>query len=1031
MLRRGKVSGLLVCLVVGLLAVAGIGPVRAAPQGAVWVVNTTADDGPGSLRQALALAESGDQITFDPAVFPPEAPAVIQPVAPLPDLIQGNLTLTAGQAGVILDGSLLGREVESVLLDDVALQWGNQNLLENGDFNAGLAHWRFWQPGEGAQVLTTAADFTSPPAAFERQASPRNGETRLTYLGVAEGQVVSGGLEIPPEAFLAVPAGQSLGLRLNYRYGNVGYTYVLKYADGHTEMFYPAGFAYSGDWQSVSETIQLPPDAVGIALEFIFSPVMAADGLKILSDGNVIAGLQVINFPGNGIALSGANNNQLGQPNPWTTAGCHLGCNRVSGNLQSGIILVNAHSNRIQGNWIGLDATGRRALSNGMAGLALGLGAHQNLVGGVLPGQGNIISANSPGVDIGAGTSGNQVFGNWIGLDATGQMGLGNDGAGLILLDGASANWIGGTASGEGNLIAANHGAGVYLSNQAADNDVVGNVIGLGADLKKKLGNLGSGVHLALGAHDNRIGPENEIAFNLVHGIEITGPETRRNTITRNSIHDNQFLAIKLSEGANDGMADPAALVMTPRLIAGSAPGAAVVELYADPHAQAGQLLAVVTPAADGGFRWIIPAGQPLNGYVCALATDDWGNTSELSPAAEERLSNSFQTLTGVVGPVQASTDPAVLGANLLLALVSVLVFGMTSNYFNKTLENYPDEVQRIRRWLQGGRPIRSWRPARRGGIWLAWLGILLLGAVIESFLEGGAVFSPARLGLIGSLFVAGLIFDGIETGADWLAHRRFLAGKIETVNVRLLGLVFCILSVVISRLADFAPGYLYGIVGAIYLLPEVESRQGQGWRAFITILAAFLMALACWGLSGLAMLQAPALESLLLTIFLVGLQYVLFTLFPLDVFEGYRLWQWKRWLWFALFAVVAFTAYHLLLNPSNDLVQALEKNSVQTLLILLGLFTLGTVAFRVGVGKLRQRAPVSEKPTAEEEIPVQPAVVEPTLAESALAEPPAAASSLLGPASPEPAAQESALPEPTAQESTPLEPISGETDEN
>jgi len=70
MLRRGKVSGLLVCLVVSLLAVAGIGPVRAAPQGAVWVVNTTADDGPGSLRQALALAESGDQITFDPAVFP-------------------------------------------------------------------------------------------------------------------------------------------------------------------------------------------------------------------------------------------------------------------------------------------------------------------------------------------------------------------------------------------------------------------------------------------------------------------------------------------------------------------------------------------------------------------------------------------------------------------------------------------------------------------------------------------------------------------------------------------------------------------------------------------------------------------------------------------------------------------------------------------------------------------------------------------------------------------------------------------------
>ena len=40
-------------------------------------VTSTADSGSGTLRQALLDAESGDTITFDPSVFPPNAPATI------------------------------------------------------------------------------------------------------------------------------------------------------------------------------------------------------------------------------------------------------------------------------------------------------------------------------------------------------------------------------------------------------------------------------------------------------------------------------------------------------------------------------------------------------------------------------------------------------------------------------------------------------------------------------------------------------------------------------------------------------------------------------------------------------------------------------------------------------------------------------------------------------------------------------------------------------------------------------------------
>ena len=69
------------------------------------VVTSTADNGPGSLRQALLVAQSDDNITFDPVVFPPTAPVTITIISELPHIRQGNLTVDASDAGVILDGS--------------------------------------------------------------------------------------------------------------------------------------------------------------------------------------------------------------------------------------------------------------------------------------------------------------------------------------------------------------------------------------------------------------------------------------------------------------------------------------------------------------------------------------------------------------------------------------------------------------------------------------------------------------------------------------------------------------------------------------------------------------------------------------------------------------------------------------------------------------------------------------------------------------------------------------------------------------
>jgi hypothetical protein len=111
---RTLCTSALITISIAVMASGAPGGVQALPgQGSVHasattiVVTSAADSGPGTLRQAMEQAQSGDTVTFDPAVFPPTAPATISITSILPTMWRGNVTIDASDAGVILDGSSL------------------------------------------------------------------------------------------------------------------------------------------------------------------------------------------------------------------------------------------------------------------------------------------------------------------------------------------------------------------------------------------------------------------------------------------------------------------------------------------------------------------------------------------------------------------------------------------------------------------------------------------------------------------------------------------------------------------------------------------------------------------------------------------------------------------------------------------------------------------------------------------------------------------------------------------------------------
>src|SRR5208283_358046 len=98
------------------------------------------------------------------------------------------------------------------------------------------------------------------------------------------------------------------------------------------------------------------------------------------------------------------------------------------------------------------------AVPNAYVGLII-YGASNNLIGGSLPGEGNVISGNlASGVGIEYSSSGNTVQGNLIGVAADGTTPLGNSpaygypGWGVYFYQ-ADSNTLGGANPGAGNII--------------------------------------------------------------------------------------------------------------------------------------------------------------------------------------------------------------------------------------------------------------------------------------------------------------------------------------------------------------------------------------------------------------------------------------------------------------------------------------------------------------------------------------------------------------------------------------------------
>ncbi len=203
--------------------------------------------------------------------------------------------------------------------------------------------------------------------------------------------------------------------------------------------------------------------------------------------------------------------------------------------------------NIMAGNFIGTSALGLQGgpVHGNLYGVEID-NARNNWIGGVDPGQRNLISGNQDsGVyvhGVGETARNNWIQGNFIGTSKTGTAALGNWKSGVWLdLDLSFENSIGGSSVSARNVIAGNGvggnvGDGVHVEG-GRNNLIQNNLIGTDVTGQNALANTGDGVFV-LDSSSNELA-NNVISGNLRNGLVIQGALSSSNGVVGNLIGTN------------------------------------------------------------------------------------------------------------------------------------------------------------------------------------------------------------------------------------------------------------------------------------------------------------------------------------------------------------------------------------------------------------------------------------------------------------------------------------------------------------
>lgn len=300
-------------------------------------------------------------------------------------------------------------------------------------------------------------------------------------------------------------------------------------------------------------------------------------------------------------------------------------------------------------------------------------------------------------------------------------------------------------------------------------------------------------------------------------------------------------------------------------------------------------------------------------------------------PATPSPTLPTFES--SVLGIEDVNGEGGAIGGSLLLALLMLLIIGFAGELFNNTVENNYDEISG---WFRKG-PLAWLRRigGKLGGeARIGLIAFLALTALISSFVDPHFGLDLRSLAeFLG--FLVGLIVVLASFKLPPMLARKRRTGELGRLRPLPWALAIAALFVLVSRVANLQPGYLYGIVlGAIFVqeVPKNEEGRETFYGSLWTLGAAALAWLGLTWARGLGYdpngFGITLLSTAFAAILVAGLEATAFGLMPLRFMPGHAVYTWNRLGWGLLFGLSIFAFVHLLISPTSGYVSQLSPQA-------------------------------------------------------------------------------------------------------
>jgi hypothetical protein len=261
------------------------------------------------------------------------------------------------------------------------------------------------------------------------------------------------------------------------------------------------------------------------------------------------------------------------------------------------------------------------------------------------------------------------------------------------------------------------------------------------------------------------------------------------------------------------------------------------------------------------------------------------------------------------------------VGANASLALALVLLLGLPAEVLNSSLKTLYGNRKRATK--ASSRLARLETRVNRLPDPLLLVGFGVASAIVYSQLDPGVGLDGRSVLFVAALASALIIVTGlIEAVRIPYLRRRHQVGSHLQMFPKAFGMA--VILVVLSRLTGFHPGFIFGVTCGLAVSGRLRD-EDEGRSIAVACAGLLVLAAGAWiawipaasaaakaDASGVAIL----LDTFLATLWVTGLQVVLFGLLPVRFLYGEKVLRWSRTGWLALYGTAMFLFVQTLFHP-------------------------------------------------------------------------------------------------------------------